>query len=511
MAFDETVLAGTTGWTIDVLMRDSSTGLPKTGIDAADVQFSYVRAGGAAPTEWYELSSSTWQELSSTYAPGLYRLTVPDGAVASGAHAVTLFVSTAGAIPRCLRIGLINANLRDATRLGLSALPNAAAGSSGGLPTVDANNAVKLQAGSGANQILLNNGQVTVGTNSDKSGYSLSGAALTDVAAAVWDRLTSAITTAGSIGKYLLDKIVGTIASGTHHPQSGDSYARLGTPAGASIAADIAGVKQDTVALAGMASEWDGMVENGAFTAAALQNSPVGSGGFTQNDRDTIQSILNKANLISASGFNVTLPYLMNGGAQVGWPEISDFIISELSQEGQVADTRHIRALANEAITFLSQNARPLPRVWRLSDFSRVGESVQYAIPQSFIGPARVVADGVELERVKIEDYDERNVDVFASAGGFLYVNTPDPSKVLVYAYQALPHLTSDSPDPDPLHYMPEMGAFLVAYYVLKRFPASPEVQREVYRVQKYTELFDRYYVLFEDACRARESEDYEY
>ena len=37
----------------------------------------------------------------------------------------------------------------------------------------------------------------------------------------------------------ILSRIVGTIASGTHNPQSGDAYARLGAPAGASIAADL--------------------------------------------------------------------------------------------------------------------------------------------------------------------------------------------------------------------------------------------------------------------------------
>ena len=44
----------------------------------------------------------------------------------------------------------------------------------------------------------------------------------------------------------LLTRIVGTLASGTHNPQSGDAFARLGVPAGASVSADIASVKTDT-------------------------------------------------------------------------------------------------------------------------------------------------------------------------------------------------------------------------------------------------------------------------
>lgn len=50
---------------------------------------------------------------------------------------------------------------------------------------------------------------VTVGTNNDKTGYSLSAAAIQ----AIWDALTSALTTVGSIGKLLVDNINATISS----------------------------------------------------------------------------------------------------------------------------------------------------------------------------------------------------------------------------------------------------------------------------------------------------------
>ena len=79
---------------------------------------------------------------------------------------------------------------------------------------------------------------VTVGTNNDKTGYGLSAAAVQ----AVWDALTSALTTVGSIGKKLADWTIGTA-------QTGDSFARLGAPAGASVSADIAAVKVDTAAI----------------------------------------------------------------------------------------------------------------------------------------------------------------------------------------------------------------------------------------------------------------------
>lgn len=71
---------------------------------------------------------------------------------------------------------------------------------------------------------------ITVATNNDKTGYALSSAGVQ----AIWDALVSALTTVGSIGKRLVDYL------------TGDTYARLGAPAGASVSADIAGIKAKT-------------------------------------------------------------------------------------------------------------------------------------------------------------------------------------------------------------------------------------------------------------------------
>jgi hypothetical protein len=114
-------------------------------------------------------------------------------------------------------------------------------------------------------------GSVTAGvTVSDKTGFSLSTAGIL----AIWHQLTSAIVTAGTIGKLIIDfldatissrstyagadtsgtttlltRIVGTLAAGTHNPQTGDAFARLGAPAGASVSADIVAVKTETASI----------------------------------------------------------------------------------------------------------------------------------------------------------------------------------------------------------------------------------------------------------------------
>lgn len=69
--------------------------------------------------------------------------------------------------------------------------------------------------------------------NIGKTGYALSAAGVQ----AIWDALTSALTTVGSVGKRIADFL------------TGDAYVRLGAPAGASVSADIAAVKTDTAAI----------------------------------------------------------------------------------------------------------------------------------------------------------------------------------------------------------------------------------------------------------------------
>jgi hypothetical protein len=64
-----------------------------------------------------------------------------------------------GAVTVCGSIRTTSADPNDATRLGLTALPSAAAAASGGLPTVDAGNGVKLSVGTGTGQLSLASGR----------------------------------------------------------------------------------------------------------------------------------------------------------------------------------------------------------------------------------------------------------------------------------------------------------------------------------------------------------------
>ncbi len=343
--------AGTTSKDVNILIQDSSvaTGAGKTGLayNSGSLIAYYHRQGAASATAITLATKTigTWAtggfvEVDSTHMPGLYELGIPDAALASGATWVIIMLSGASNMaPVVLEIELTAWDNQNATTGGLSALPNAAAAANGGLPTVDANNAVKLQSGTGSNQISLSSGLVTlagvthtgatiptvttatnvttvnglasgvitatsiaadaitaakiadgaidaatfasgaitasaiaadaitdakvasdvtiasvtgavgsvtgnvggnvvgsvgsVTTVSDKTGYSLSSAGVQ----AIWDKLTSALTTSGSIGKLIVDNLNATISS---------VYSRLGAPTNADLATDIAAIQSDT-------------------------------------------------------------------------------------------------------------------------------------------------------------------------------------------------------------------------------------------------------------------------
>lgn len=92
-------------------------------------------------------------------ANGWYALT-PTSADTGTLGSLILHASATGADPADKEFNVI--------------LPNLDTSSTGGLPITDSSNAVKVQSGTGANQISLASGLVTVGTNNDKTGYTAS-------------------------------------------------------------------------------------------------------------------------------------------------------------------------------------------------------------------------------------------------------------------------------------------------------------------------------------------------
>ena len=293
------VKKGSVDRSVTLRIIDSTDGTPETGVvyNTAGIDLWYRREGAAVVS----ITEATLAALTTvhtdggflTISHGYYRLDLPDAAFATGANHVDFGGTVTGMVVIGGRVRLVDYDPEDTVRMGLTALPasgtlavnpilnatqtgvtiptvttltNAPTDSSGvttlltrisaalGFTGAYVNVQVKGQDNIdfGALQKTSLNAAtpasvagavgsvaagVTVTTNNDKTGYGLSTAAVQ----AIWDALTSALTTVGSIGKKLADWVIGT-------SQTGDSFARLGAPAGASVSADVAAVKVDTAA-----------------------------------------------------------------------------------------------------------------------------------------------------------------------------------------------------------------------------------------------------------------------
>lgn len=141
-------LKGATDVSTYVFMVDATAGTPETGLTIANMDATYSRVLEASvKNDLTALAAVTTAhtdnraiEVDATNAPGLYRIDWPDAAFASaaGVKMLTLTVTCSGCQPAHLQAKLVNFNDQDGVRLGLTALPNAAADAAGGLIISDA-------------------------------------------------------------------------------------------------------------------------------------------------------------------------------------------------------------------------------------------------------------------------------------------------------------------------------------------------------------------------------------
>jgi len=149
--------AGLADQSLDIFIQDSSSsvGAGLTGLvyNSASLVCYYRRGHTGTPTA-LTLATQTvggahsdggFVELSSSNMPGMYRLDLSDAIVAAGVSTVTLMLKGAtNMAPVTIELQLVAADLDDGVRLGLTALPNAAAGANNGLPLGDANGRVDV-------------------------------------------------------------------------------------------------------------------------------------------------------------------------------------------------------------------------------------------------------------------------------------------------------------------------------------------------------------------------------
>lgn len=199
------LVKGATSQTVLIFIQDSSstTGGGLTGLvfNSANLVASYARPLAArvaivlvTQTVTGAFSSGGFVEVDATNMPGVYRLDLPDAALATGVSAVVVMLKGAtNMAPLPLEIQLTDLNLNDGIRGGLTALPNVAAEAVGGLYT----------RGTGAGQINQPSaGQVDANVVTLAAGAADTGdftaALLNSIADAFLDRVMSTGTDSGA-------------------------------------------------------------------------------------------------------------------------------------------------------------------------------------------------------------------------------------------------------------------------------------------------------------------------
>lgn len=135
---------GSVDVSVALFIADSTDGTPETGVtfETSGIDLKYRRELSAPVA----ITEVTLAALTTAHADGgflaigngWYRLDLPDAAFATGADKVLVFGTITGMVVYGPTIQLVDYDPEDGVRLGLTALPNAAADAAGGLPISDA-------------------------------------------------------------------------------------------------------------------------------------------------------------------------------------------------------------------------------------------------------------------------------------------------------------------------------------------------------------------------------------
>lgn len=193
-----------------------TTGAGLTGLtfETANLVASYVRPGAARAAITLATlaaadsahSDGGFKEVDATNMPGIYRLDLPDAVCATGVNSVVVMLKgAANMAPVVLEVQLVSYDPNDGVRLGITALPNAAADEAGGLPISDAGGLdLDAQIGTDIDAILADTGtdgvKVASLANDSITAAALKTDAVDELVDAVWDEAISGHTTATTFG-----------------------------------------------------------------------------------------------------------------------------------------------------------------------------------------------------------------------------------------------------------------------------------------------------------------------
>lgn len=299
------IKAGATSQTIyvEILDSTSTTGGRKTGLayNTSSLTAYYVRNGGsataitlatlAAANSAY--SSGGFKEVDATNMPGIYRLDLPDAAVAAGASDVVVTLKGAtGMVQVSANIQLTTVDLQDSTFMGLS--PFTFGITDYGTAQAVSGTTIQLKAGAPA--------------------YDLSGSTVIVTSASTGASQSRSITAYNTSTKTATVDTWGTTPTGTI------TYVVIGTPpastavpvptnvtqfAGTAItsSAGIPEVKVNNIAASAITAT---SIASNAITAAKVATDAIGAAQLAADAVTEIQSGLATSSALSTAQTDIT-------------------------------------------------------------------------------------------------------------------------------------------------------------------------------------------------------------
>lgn len=326
------ILAGTTDYTLYVKILDSSktdgSGLAGLAFNTSGLTASYVRNRGArtaislvTQTVTGAHSDGGFVEIDSTNCKGLYRLDLPDAAIAASADKCIIYLyGAANMAETALEIELVAYNPQDSNALGLGYI-TAAVATASALSTVSTNVSTVLSrigafTGSGVNTVL---GFFQALFRSDASTPSDIGGTFdpsTESTQALRDHIGNGtnLTEAGGTGDHL-SAVPDT--SGTTTLLSRLSATRAGYLDNLSAGAVATAAK--LLAFFQLAFRSDAAIktDNAAELTEINANEGSGAGDF-DNETEALEAIVDTGNAAWTTGSGTGLTALATGTAQAG-------------------------------------------------------------------------------------------------------------------------------------------------------------------------------------------------
>lgn len=246
------LLFSTTGLIIATIADNEATATAYT-VASSTIENITTLGTFAAPTA----TKCRFKEVDATNFPGVYEIHIADARYAV-ANSTQLLVSVqcTGVAPVMSEVQLVAVDLLDTVRLGLTAIPNVAQGTTGAISTGNAS------------------GQVTVVTNSDKTGYALSGTQTFNVTGNITGNLSGSVgSVSGAVGS--VTGAVGSVTGAVGSVTGAVGSVASGGITAASIATDAIGSAQ--LATTAVTEIADGLLVRSFATAGAANNIAITS------------------------------------------------------------------------------------------------------------------------------------------------------------------------------------------------------------------------------------------